>query len=129
MEERVAAARNAEKPKASKKGKGKASSIADGPTFALPNSVLDDCEKAFLAAQEMVTKASKNFYADTGLMALLCRHDRVLWLANITTPGERQHYALALIEKLFKNLPSSWSVGLLYDIACQLHRSMVKVRT
>ncbi|EJD43483.1 hypothetical protein AURDEDRAFT_21243, partial [Auricularia subglabra TFB-10046 SS5] len=87
---------------------------------------LDECESSFLAAQEKVTKASKNYYVDTGLMALLCRHDRVLYLANLTTPGERQHYALALLLKLFQALPSDWNVGVLYDIACQLSRSIEK---
>ena len=91
------------------------------------DTVLDDCERAFVAAQEMITKASKNFYSDTGLMALLCRHDRVLWLVNITSPGERQHYALTLVDQLFAHLPPLWTVGLMYDIACQLHCSMVKV--
>ncbi|EEB98567.1 hypothetical protein MPER_01902 [Moniliophthora perniciosa FA553] len=38
-------------------------------------------------------------------MGLLCRHDRVLWLANMTSAGERQHYVLVLLETLFKHLP------------------------
>ncbi|KZV84031.1 hypothetical protein EXIGLDRAFT_563764, partial [Exidia glandulosa HHB12029] len=87
---------------------------------------LNDCEESFNAAQEKVVKASKNYYADTGLMALLCRHDRVLYIANVTTPGERQFYALALLLKLLLNLPSDWLVGVLYDIACQLWRSIEK---
>jgi hypothetical protein len=90
--------------------------------------VLDECEKSFIAAQEKVVKASKNFYSDTGLMALLCRHDRVLWVANLTSPGERQHYAIALLEELFRHLPKTWNVGMLYDIGCQLDRSIEKVR-
>ncbi|KAG1730468.1 hypothetical protein EDB19DRAFT_1897065 [Suillus lakei] len=39
------------------------------------------------------------FFTDTGLMALLCRHDHVLWLANLTSAGEKQHYALALLDQ------------------------------
>lgn len=98
-----------------------------GTSAKLGDDILDECESSFLAAQEKVTKASKNYYADTGLMALLCRHDRVLFLVNMTTPGERQHYALALLEQLFQQLPSDWNVGVLYDIACQLSRSIEKV--
>ena len=56
-------------------------------------------------------------------MALLCRHDRVLWLVNMVSAGERQHYAVALLLQLFKQLPESATVGVLYDIGCQLHRS------
>ena len=65
----------------------------------LPRSVLDACLDSFTAADENRVKASTKFFADTGLMALLCRHDRVLWLANMTTAGERQYYAIALITK------------------------------
>lgn len=100
--------------------RGKAAKIAD--------DILDECEQSFIAAQESVTKASKNYYSETGLMALLCRHDRVLFLVNLTTPGERQHNALALLHKLMRHLPSDWCVGVLYDIACQLSRSVEKVR-
>ncbi|KAG1725034.1 hypothetical protein EDB19DRAFT_1897831 [Suillus lakei] len=94
----------------------------------VPTSVLDGCSDSFLAADEKREKASTQFFADTGVMAMLCRHDRVLWLANMTSAGEKQHYALALIQKLFDNLPTDMTVGLLYDIGCQLHRSCLKYR-
>jgi hypothetical protein len=64
----------------------------------VPISVLNDCGESFKAADEKREKASTQFFSDTGLMALLCRHDRVLWLVNMTHAGERQHYALALIQ-------------------------------
>jgi hypothetical protein len=96
------------------------------PSMQVPISVLNDCENSFKAADERRVKASTQFFSDTGLMALLCRHDRVLWLANMTSPGERQYYALALINKLFEHLPLSMRVGLLYDIGCKLHRSCLK---
>ena len=59
-------------------------------------------------------------------MALLCRHDRVLFLVNMTTAGEKQYYAFALLKELFDQLPPDATVGLLYDIACSIHRSCVK---
>ncbi|KIJ32566.1 hypothetical protein M422DRAFT_213744, partial [Sphaerobolus stellatus SS14] len=92
----------------------------------LPDDVLDECERSFIAAQEATAKASGKYYVDTGLMALVCRHDRLLWIVNLTTPGEKQFYAFALINRLFREIPSHWRVGLLYDIGCQLERSMVK---
>jgi Kyakuja-Dileera-Zisupton transposase len=95
-------------------------------TLKVPASILDGCNESFIAADERRQKASTQFFSDTGLMAMLCRHDRVLWLANMTSAGEKQYYALALIKKLFENIPSNLTVGLLYDIACQLHRSFVK---
>ncbi|KII83586.1 hypothetical protein PLICRDRAFT_119196 [Plicaturopsis crispa FD-325 SS-3] len=92
----------------------------------VPNSVLDECKDSFGAADEKREAASTQFFVDTGLMGLLCRHDRVLWLINMTTAGERQYYALALIKRLFEHLPRTMTVGILYDIGCQLHRSCVK---
>ena len=95
-------------------------------SLRVPNSVLDACGESFTAADGDRQKASTQFFDSTALMGLLCRHDRVLWLVNMTTPGERQHYALTLIDTLFQHLPDHWTVGLLYDIACQLERSCVK---
>lgn len=92
----------------------------------IPVSVLDGCSESFVAADEKREKASTRFFADTGLMALLCRHDRVLWLVNMTSAGEKQHYSLALVKRLFEDLPPDMMVGLLYDIGCQLERSCQK---
>ena len=93
----------------------------------LPDETLDDCEWTFIAAQSHIAKASNTIFADTALMALLCRHDHPLFLVNMTSAGERQYYALALIKALFLQLPSDWVITLLYDVACQLERSMCKV--
>jgi hypothetical protein len=97
----------------------------EGP-LKVPTSVLNECNDSFTAADDKRQKASTQFFADTGLMALLCRHDRVLWLVNLTTAGEKQYYAVALIRQLFKHLPADMNVGALYDIGCQLHRSFIK---
>ncbi|KAI6143510.1 hypothetical protein EDD17DRAFT_1781808 [Pisolithus thermaeus] len=92
----------------------------------VPMSVLDGCGDSFHAADENWKKASTNFFADTGLMALLCHHDHVLWLVNMTSAGEKQHYALVLLKYLFEHLPTPTTVGLLYDIGCQLEHSCHK---
>jgi Kyakuja-Dileera-Zisupton transposase len=93
------------------------------PGMKVPVSALEGCLASFVAADERRTKASTQFFADTGLMAMLCCHDHVLWIVNMTTAGEQQYYALALIKELFLNLPLSMTVGILYDIGCQLERS------
>ncbi|KAJ3531227.1 hypothetical protein NMY22_g8250 [Coprinellus aureogranulatus] len=98
--------------------------VEDG--MKLPESVLNGCSGSFKAADESQTKASTGFFDDTGLMAVLCRHDRPVFVANVRTAGEQQFYAIGLIIKLFKSIPSHWRVGILYDIGCQLHRSCVK---
>ena len=91
------------------------------PGLSVPNSVLDECQDSFVAADEKQEKASTQFFKDTGLMALLCRHDRVLFLANMTTAGEKQYYAFALLKELFDHLPANVTVGILYDIGCTIH--------
>ncbi|KAJ6457865.1 hypothetical protein DFH09DRAFT_1255416 [Mycena vulgaris] len=96
------------------------------PALLVPRSVLNGCEASFKAADEKREKASTKLYDDTGLMALLCRHDRVLWLVNMHSAGEKQFYVLLLIETLFQHLPLNITVGLLYDVACQLERSARK---
>jgi len=79
----------------------------------------------FKAADEKREKASTQFFSDTGLCFALPSWS-VLWLVNMTHAGERQHYALALIQRLFEHIPPDMTVGLLYDIGCQLHRSCLK---
>ncbi|KAJ6526368.1 hypothetical protein B0H19DRAFT_970540 [Mycena capillaripes] len=117
----------------SKKSKTKMPSAAeeteDGyehPDLLLPRSVLDACEASFKAADEKRAKASTDFFDDTGLMALLCRHDRVLWLVNMQTRGEQQYYVIVLLKTLFQHLPRDIALGVLYDIACTLERSCRK---
>ncbi len=92
----------------------------------IPDEVSDDCQKTFVAAQN-ISKTSNKIFADTAIMALVCRHDLPLLLVNMTSPGERQHYALALLHKFFQQLPNDWDISLLYNIACQLRCSMQKV--
>lgn len=96
------------------------------PKSKLAKSFQDTCESSFTAADERREKASTRYYADTGCMALLCRHDRVLFLVNMHSAGEKQFYVLLLVEMLFQHLPLAIKVGLLYDIACQLERSALK---
>jgi hypothetical protein len=96
------------------------------PGMRVPAAVLDGCNDSFVAADERRIKASTLFFADTGLMALICRHDRVLWLVNMTSAGEKQHYALSLLQKLFNYIPDTMRIGILYDIGCQLDRSCRK---
>ncbi|KAG0698489.1 hypothetical protein DFH29DRAFT_983874 [Suillus ampliporus] len=92
----------------------------------VPVSVLNGCGDSFIAADKKREKASTRFFTDTGLMALLCRYDHVLWVVNLTSAGEKQHYALALLDRLFKHLPAQMTIGLLYDIGCQLEWSCRK---
>jgi hypothetical protein len=62
-------------------------------------------------------------------MALVCRHDILLFFANIDTPGEQQKYSVALLEHLFLFIPTCATVVSLYDIGCVLDRSLHQVST
>ncbi|KAG6842732.1 hypothetical protein H0H93_003651, partial [Arthromyces matolae] len=64
----------------------------EGDGLRVPKSVLDACESGFTAADDRREKASTQFFDDTALMALLCRHDIVLFIANMSSAGEKQHY-------------------------------------
>ncbi|THU94779.1 hypothetical protein K435DRAFT_819914 [Dendrothele bispora CBS 962.96] len=88
--------------------------LEDG--MLLSKAVLDLCGNSFKAAHEFLAKVIPKGCDVTAVMALLCRHDRPLWVVNMSTPGERQHYAIALLEKLFEHLPPFMHVGVLYDI-------------
>jgi hypothetical protein len=96
------------------------------PGMTLPASALDQCLDSFTAADGNRIKASTQKFDSTGVMALLCQHDRAIFLANMVTAGEKQFYAYALIAALLRELPECWRVGLLYDVACALQRSLVK---
>lgn len=92
----------------------------------VPNSVLDGCEQSFTAADEHREKASARFFDCMGLAAMVCKHDIPLFWANIYTAGEGHFYAYAMIAELMLHIPPSWLVGVLYDIGCTVHRSVVK---
>ncbi|RDX39755.1 hypothetical protein OH76DRAFT_539080 [Lentinus brumalis] len=61
---------------------------------------------------------------DTGLMALVCRHGIVLFLANVDTPGEQQKFGIALIEHFMTLVPVEATVAVFYDIRCVVDRSL-----
>lgn len=91
------------------------------------NEVLDLCGESYIAADEKRAKSSKKLFDDTGMFAIVCKHGRPLFWANMTEPGEQQYYMLALIHKVFSEIPKGFKVAVLYDIGCQLERSISKV--
>jgi Kyakuja-Dileera-Zisupton transposase len=97
------------------------------PGLRLQNHVFDGCSDRFVAAKESNQKASSSIFSDTGLMALTCRHDRIISMVNLRDAGEKQYNAIALLQQLFEELPEEWNIGVLYDIGCQLHKSITKV--
>jgi hypothetical protein len=76
----------------------------------VPNSSLNACNDSFVAADSDRIKASTQYFDDTGLMAILCRHDRPLFLANMWTAGEKRFYALAHIPAVFGHVRTNPSM-------------------
>ena len=91
---------------------------------SVPQEALDECQNSYTAADEKKEKTHGDKFDDTGLMALVCRHDIVLFLVNVDTPGEQQKYAVALLEHLYTHLPSEATVVTFYDVGCVLDRSI-----
>lgn len=89
----------------------------------VPNEAVDECKSSHTAGSGSNSKTNMDRFDDSGMMALVCRHDIPLFLANIDTPGEQQKYAVALILHLFSLIPPEATVALLYDVACVLDRS------
>jgi len=93
----------------------------------VPDEAVDQCETSYEAADGKKQKAAMDSFDDTGVMALICRHDIPLFFTNIDTPGKQQKYSVALIEHLFSHIPLDANVVILYDIGCVLARSLMKV--
>jgi hypothetical protein len=91
---------------------------------SVPTEAIDDCEKSHEAADGDKQKTNMDRFDDTGLMALICRHDIPLFFANIDTPGEQQKYAIALLEHFFSFIPLHATVACLYDVGCVVDRSL-----
>ncbi|KAJ7302004.1 hypothetical protein DFH08DRAFT_919019 [Mycena albidolilacea] len=95
------------------------------PAIARATMVNNDDDDGY-EHPELLLPRSPDFFEDTGLMSLLCRHDRVLWVVNMHSAGEKQFYVIALLETLFQHLQLNISVGFLYDVACTLERTCRK---
>ncbi|KAF9510272.1 hypothetical protein BS47DRAFT_1300358, partial [Hydnum rufescens UP504] len=98
------------------------------PGLHAPNSTYDACRQSFIAADEDRVKASTQYFEDTGVIALLCRHDIPLAVASMWTAGEKQFYVFALLDTVLKHVPSHWRIGALYDIGCQMDQTLKKWR-
>jgi hypothetical protein len=92
--------------------------------IGVSNAVLDLCEQSYLAANDTRVKANTDRFADKGLVALVCRHDRPIYLVNMGGNGERRYFILALLQKYLRELPENVTAGFYYDVVCQLDREM-----
>ncbi|KAG2156682.1 uncharacterized protein EDB93DRAFT_1238950 [Suillus bovinus] len=98
--------------------------VDDIRTSVVPDEAIDQCEHSYEATDGKKQKAAMESFDDSGIMAIICRHDIPLFFANIDSPGEQQKYAVSLIEHLFSLLPQEATIVMLYDVGCVLSRSL-----
>jgi hypothetical protein len=67
-------------------------------TSAVPDEAIDQCEYSYEAVDGKKQKATMDSFDDTGVMALICWHDILLFFANIDSPSKQQKYAVVLLE-------------------------------
>jgi len=92
----------------------------------VPEGAIMECQDSHCAASNQ-GDGSEDKWCSKGLMGAVCHHDIPLFMCDICTPGEQQHYPVALLVVLFRELPPIATVSLLYDIGCMLNLSIVKV--
>jgi hypothetical protein len=97
------------------------------PSSQVPRHILDECEKSYKASLEKDQDPEAHIYDAKGVMALVCRHDIPIYIADIKTLGEPRYYAVALLRKIAADLPTKATIGVMYDIAEQLDRMIGKV--
>ncbi|KZP13887.1 hypothetical protein FIBSPDRAFT_669407, partial [Athelia psychrophila] len=92
----------------------------------VPEEAIQECHDSHTAANENKQKADTGRFDDTGVAALVCRHGIPIFFANMDTPGEQQKYAIALIIRVYRELPPEATGAFLYDIGCVLNVSIHK---
>lgn len=94
-----------------------------------PEEAIIDCQESHEAANGNKQKTDMGHFDDTGVAALVCCHGIPIFFANIDTPGEQQKYAIALIKRVYSELPPEATGAFLYDVGCVLDVSVNKVCT
>ncbi|KAA1132381.1 hypothetical protein PGTUg99_004211 [Puccinia graminis f. sp. tritici] len=87
-----------------------------------PPAQADRCADAHKAADDKRNELTWKGCDDTGLMGCCCRHDSVVYVANIYKSGEQRSLPCALIKKVLTAIEPNRQVGVLYDIGCSLNK-------
>ncbi|KAJ6629851.1 hypothetical protein B0H10DRAFT_1939485 [Mycena sp. CBHHK59/15] len=93
-------------------------------TPPIPKEAVEACEASWDATNEKKQKTDPKRYDSTGLFVTTCRHSQVLFLCNIDTPGEQQHYIVAMMEEVGSLLPPEATIVQCYDVACVTDNSV-----
>ncbi|KAA1090020.1 hypothetical protein PGTUg99_033884 [Puccinia graminis f. sp. tritici] len=84
----------------------------------------DRCADSHKAADDTRNETTWKSCDDTGLMGSCCRHDSVIYLANIHGTGENRALPLTILKRILGNIEQDRPVGILYDLGCSLDKYM-----
>ncbi|POW21569.1 hypothetical protein PSHT_02304 [Puccinia striiformis] len=82
----------------------------------------DKCADSHKAGNDVRNETTWKACDDTGIMGSCCRHDSVLFLANIHGTGENRALPLAILKKFLAHVEADRPVGVLYDLGCSLDK-------
>ncbi|OAV86295.1 hypothetical protein PTTG_05698 [Puccinia triticina 1-1 BBBD Race 1] len=88
----------------------------------------DRCVDSHKAANDSRNETTWKACDDTGLMGSCCRHDSVIYLANIHQTGETRALPLTILKRILEAIEPDRPVGVLYDIGCSLDKYINLVR-
>ncbi|KAH9809040.1 hypothetical protein DFH28DRAFT_907067 [Melampsora americana] len=97
------------------------------------DEVIDPCSNQHTAANDIRGRQTWRGFFETGLMGMACRHDHLIKFINIVQTGERGYYPLAMMDWILKETGQDQAgvekikLGILYDIGCNLEKSVIKV--
>ncbi|KAH9809123.1 hypothetical protein DFH28DRAFT_934631 [Melampsora americana] len=95
--------------------------------------VIDPCSTRHTAANDTRGRQTWRGCDETGLMGMACCHDHLLKFINIVQSGERGYYLLAMLDWILRKTTRPDQevprFGILYDIGCNMEKSIIKVNT
>ncbi|KAI9600235.1 hypothetical protein H4Q26_000012 [Puccinia striiformis f. sp. tritici PST-130] len=83
----------------------------------------DQCADSHKAGNVNRNETTWKACNDTGIMGSCCRHDSVVFLANIHGTGENRALPLAILKRFLASVGEDRPVGVLYDLGCSLDKS------
>ncbi|KAH9808041.1 hypothetical protein DFH28DRAFT_911528 [Melampsora americana] len=93
--------------------------------------VIDPCSAQHTAANDTRGRQTWRGCDETGLMGMACRHDHLLKFINLVQSGERGYYPLAMLDWILRKTVKGDNdvprFGILYDIGCNMEKSIIKV--
>ncbi|KAA1113296.1 hypothetical protein PGT21_027474 [Puccinia graminis f. sp. tritici] len=82
----------------------------------------DKCADSHKAGNDSRNETTWKGCDDTGVMGSCCRHDSVIFLANIHGTGENRALPLAILKRILAIVGPERPVGVLYDLGCSLDK-------